>query len=141
MKKAMMLAVCAMVLSNTAFADTVFYCKADDKVASITEKDNVFTYTLFRENKPKPFLTIKKKRSDLGLDIHTTNGHDFSVSLVFLEGDINYQATTEKLKGETYGSYSVTRMGTDVGFGKCEPVTYVQKLTDPKMMADIKVID
>ncbi|ASU03749.1 hypothetical protein JOAD_166 [Erwinia phage vB_EamM_Joad] len=142
MKKVIAGLVAGLVLvSGSAFADTVFYCKSDTTMVTVVEKNNIFTFSEFKEGRTKPVLSISKPRDSLGMDINTENGRDFAVSLMFVEGDIVYQAANDKQGGKNYGSFEVLRMGTSVGFGKCEPDSYIQKLTDAKTMKDITVVD
>lgn len=130
-----------LLVSGSAMANTVFYCKDDTTIVTVVEKNDVFTFTKYNNQKTKPELVISKPRGDLGMDISTENGRDFSISLMFVNGDIVYQAANDKQGGKNYGSFEILRMGTSVGFGKCETDSYIQKLTDAQTMKDITVVD
>ncbi|EBV8434121.1 hypothetical protein AVA65_07715 [Salmonella enterica subsp. enterica serovar Minnesota] len=130
-----------LLVSGSTMANTVFYCKDDTTIVTVVEKNDVFTFTKYNNQKTKPELVISKKRDQLGMDLLTENGRDFSISLMFVDGDITYQAGNDKVSGKHYGSYEILRMGTSVAFGKCEPDSYIQKLTDSNAMKDITVVD
>lgn len=144
MKKAMATLIGSVLMfgiSQTALADTVFYCKSEGKVAEVTENNDTFNYKVTVEGKKKPVYNITKKRDQLGAYLNTGNGHNFSITIMFVDGDFSYQIANDKLDGKNYGSFEALRMGTSMMFGKCEPDSYVQKITSKEVMRDITIVD
>ena len=133
--------VLAMSVSGSVLAETVFYCQSDDTVAEVTKTDNVFNYKVTVKGKKKPIYNITKKHEQLGAYVNAGDGHNFSVTIVLLDGDFSYQMANDKYKDANYGSFEVLRMGTSIAFGKCQPDTYVQKITSKEIMNDITIID
>ena len=142
MKKVLGLAVAALLLvSGSVTAKTVFFCKTDNNIVQVVEKNDVFTFTITTKGKAEPDIVVEKHIKDTAMDFYTDNGKDYSITLMFPDDNITYQVADDNRGPQHYGSYEVLSMGTSVGFGKCEPGSYKQLITDKQTMMQVPVAD